>query len=138
MPAQVPDVGTGATVEFGTSLLVLENVKITIGEISRAEIDTTHLATPVAGAGEVNAATSIPGKRVRLESIELESHDDPAIAALLLAQPETITVTYGDGSTLVGSGYVSKYTPGPHEDDVKRMANVRIKPSGAWVLTEAA
>ena len=62
-------IGTGTTITFGTSGFTAEIVGISI--------DVTHLATPVAGAGEVGSREKIPGKHVDPGQLKLTCHYDP-------------------------------------------------------------
>lgn len=137
MAATVPDVGSGASITFGTSNLSLQWLSIDIGAVSRETIDTTHLgSTQATGSGQTNSRTFMPGDHQNLSEIGVEFHWDPSALDLVRAAAETITVTYPDGSTLSGSGFCFEVKPPSLGVDEKQVGSLKVKPSGVWTYVE--
>ena len=87
-------IGTGTTITFLTSGFTAEIVGISIDGIKRESIDVTHLATPVAGAGEVGSREKIPSKHVDPGQLKLTCHYDPDTDPPIQGAKEEVKVTY--------------------------------------------
>lgn len=130
----MPDVGTGTTIAFATSSFSAEILSVNGNDISREDIDTTHMGT-------TNYRTFMPSDLVDGGSIEMEINFDPDAQPPVTAVPEQITITFpipsgsSNGATLVFSGYVNNWSwSDPLEE--KMTATMTIKVDGntepAW------
>ncbi len=128
------DVGTATTIVFGTSAFTAQVESINGNDISREDIDVTHMGSTV-------YREFIPSELVDGGSIDMEILFDPNEQPPILAAPETITITFpipsggAAGATFVFTGYVNAWTwTDPLED--KMMASITIKVDGktdpAW------
>lgn len=81
------DVGTGITIVFGTSGFTAEVMNINGNDMTRPEINASHMGTT--GYQEY-----IPGKLLEGGSVELEINFDPDQIPPLNAAAETITITF--------------------------------------------
>ena len=130
------DIGTGASIAFGTSNFTAEVMSINGNDISRPSIDSSHLGT-------TGARTFLPGDLVDNGSVELEINFDPDEQPPIAGAAETITVTFPTppgGSTPADaefSGFVTNWSWGvPLED--KMTATITLKISGAIAWTDSA
>jgi len=102
------DIGTGATVGFGTSSFSANITGININGISRGVVDTTHLGT-------TTARTFIPTDLIDAGEFELEIQHDVSKYPPIKGAAETITLTYplSTGGTTAGSysftGFATNY-----------------------------
>jgi hypothetical protein len=137
MPNPV-DIGTGASVTFGTSGFNAYVSNISGPNASRDPIETTHLLT-------TGGKTFIPGDLYDPGEITLDIMFDPSLTVPMFAQEvlETITITYpvpaglSTGATWACSGFVTGHSPtAPLED--KMTASLTIKLSGNITKTAAA
>lgn len=92
------DVGTGATIVFGTSAFAARITGITHDGIERAILETSHLGTAPAGAGTIGSKTFIAGDLSDPGTITLEGHHDADIIPPIEGAPETITITFPKGA----------------------------------------
>lgn len=105
----MPDTGTGTTIAFGTSGFTAEIMSVNGNDISREDIETTHMGT-------TNYKTFIPGDLVDGGTLEVEFSLDPDDQPPVTAAAETITVTFpvpsglSSGATYVFSGYVNSWS----------------------------
>lgn len=116
------DVGTGASVAFGTGGWVLNVRSIDgIGE-EVASIDDTHLGTS-------NGRTFRPSNLRDIGTVTLEVLHDPSQRPVVGNANETITITFDDSTTASFSGHVQSYNVNvPLEDMIT--ASCVIKGSG--------
>ena len=133
-------IGTGTTITFGTSGFTAEIVGISIDGVKRESIDITHLATPVAGAGEVGSREKIPGKHVDPGQLKLTCHYDPNTEPPIQGAMEEVTVTYpleeGELTAATEQGDAFGVDVGvevPLEDKMTRQ--ITIERSGPWTRT---
>lgn len=133
-------IGTGTTITFGTSGFTAEIVGISIDGVKRESIDVTHLATPVAGAGEVGSREKIPGKHVDPGQLKLTCHYDPNTEPPIQGAKEEVTVTYpleeGELTAATEQGDAFVVDVGvevPLEDKMTRQ--ITIERSGPWTRT---
>ena len=120
------DIGTGATITFGTSGFTAEITNMDHGDMGREAIDTSHLGT-------TTARTFMPGDLYDPGSLTLDIHFDNANDPPLTGAAETITITFPDASTRSGSGFVTGYSYSvPLED--KMTAQMTVKFSGAFTF----
>ena len=122
------DVGTGTTIVFGTSGFSAEVMTINGNDITREDIETTHMGT-------TGYKTYIPGDLVEGGAIEMEINFDPDAQPPITGVPETITITFplpAGGITPADvefSGYVNSWSwADPMEE--KMTADVSIKVDG--------
>jgi len=93
MAGSTVNIGTGATIVFGTSGFTSEVMSIDWSGITRAAVETTHLGTSPAGAGKIASKTHIPGDLADAGEISLELHFDPDQNPPVEAVTETVTLT---------------------------------------------
>lgn len=79
--------GTGASIAFGTSAFTSDLITLTLPEIMREVIETTHLGTLV-------AKTFKAGKLINVGTISAEFDHDPAAVNLVKQVTEQITISY--------------------------------------------
>lgn len=103
------DIGTGASIAFGTSSFTANMTSITpVSGAERASIQTTHLGT-------TTAHTFVPGDLVNWGECEITFQFDPDDRPPIDDPAETITITFplssgGTGAaTLAGSGFMTNY-----------------------------
>lgn len=136
------DIGTGTTITFGTSGFSAEVTSIKMSGISRSIIETSHLGTSPAGAGEIGSKTFLAGKLSDPGEVSIEGHFDADLTPPLEASPETITITFplADGESVASkwsfSGQMTAYEfSAPLEDKITFTAT--IKAVGPITVTEA-
>lgn len=136
MPVAV-DEGHGATLGLGTSTWDTAALitSIQFSAISRASLETTHLAT-------ANAKTFMPEDLPDYGTLTVEFLHIDAIAPPYAAA-ETITVTYPVGvgqsgaATIACSGFLTEYTPGSPENGVIMRGMAVFKLTGQATFTPA-
>jgi Ca2+-binding RTX toxin-like protein len=79
--------GTGASISFGTSGFSAPLVSLTLPELTREKLDTSHLGT-------IGGKTNQPGKLYAVGDISCVFRHDAEETSLILEEPETITITY--------------------------------------------
>jgi len=133
-------IGTGTTITFLTSGFTAEIVGISIDGIKRDSIDVTHLATPVAGVGEVGSRVKIPGKHVDPGQLKLTCHYDPDTDPPIQGAKEEVKITYPLEEDELTAAYeqgdafvVDVGAEVPLED--KMMRTITIERSGPWTRT---
>lgn len=140
---QPVDLGTGITITFGTSGFAAEITSVSMDDISREVIDTSHLGTTPAGAGEIGSRTFLAGKLSNPGMLNIEGHHDADLTPPIEAAAEVITITFplGTGETTaskwVFNGQMTSYGfSAPLEDKITFSASV--KAVGPITITEAA
>ncbi len=131
-----PDLGTGVTCVFGTSAwqshIGLESLRVKFG--SRPAVKTTVLGSTQPTTGQFGGHTYKPGKLSEPPTITGEFQWDPASGSKppINAAAETITLTFPDGSTLVGSGFLTD--PGEVSVGIDNLmkATFTIQGTGIW------
>jgi len=131
--------GHGTTIAFLTSnwQANVNTESIKYGGASRAVIPTTHLATAAPASANVEGnATSIPGKIYTLAPITMEVQFDPGAGKLppLQAAAESIRLTWPNGETATGSGYVSERGEITIESDTLVKCSITIQRTGGWTV----
>ncbi len=131
------DVGTGATITFGTSGFSASIISMEWGGLTREDVDTTHLGT-------TTAMTYIPGDLYDPGDLTITFQYDPDTQAPITAAAETITITYpipsglSSGATHAGTGYINSFTPGSLTVDELMEAEAVVKFSGAISFVDAS
>lgn len=126
-------VGFGFTVTFGTSSYSTKCRVASRTGAGRDKIDTSHSETTDGWE------TSVPGGIQRAGNLRIQgllqpqTSPDPPIDQAA----ETITLTYPNGATLAGSGYMTDYEENIPYDDVMTFA-ATIVWTGALTHTPAA
>lgn len=122
------DVGTGTTVAFGTSSFTAEVLSVNGNDISREDIETTHMGT-------TNYRTFMPSDLVDGGSVDMEIAFDPDSQPPFTAAAETITITFplpagqSTPADVEFSGYVSSWSwSDPLEE--RMTADITIKVDG--------
>ena len=136
MAGETVGLGTGATIAFATTAFVSEVLSIGGSGMSRASVETSHLAT----AADM---TFIPGDLVDRGEIELELHLDPDQDIPINQPTEVITLTFalvpGDATAAnwVFNGFMTAFDfTVPLEG--KMVATATIKITGPIVFNDAA
>ncbi len=130
-------VGTATTITFGTSAFTAELLGLSGNDISREDIDITHMGSTI--YREFMPSNLVDGGSVDME-ILWDPDDQPPVEAVA----ETITITFpsalANGATLVFTGYVSSWSWGSPLED-KMTANFTMKVDGktdpAWTDASA-
>lgn len=124
----MPDVGTGTTIAFATSSFTAEVMNINGNDISRPDINTSHMGT-------TGYQTYIPGKLIEGGAVEMEIAFDPDSIPPISAVAETITVTFpipsgqSSGASVAFTGYINAWSwTDPLEE--KMTANITVKVDG--------
>lgn len=132
------DTGTGATIVFGTSAFTAEIMSMSGNDISRADIDDTHLTT-------TGYRTYIPSDLLEGGTVEFEFAFDPDSQPPIDGAAETITITFpipaGDssGATLAFTGYINNWSWSvPLEEKMTGSATIKVDGKTDPVWTDAA
>lgn len=134
MPA---DVGTATTIAFATSSFSAEVKSINGSDISREDIDVTHMGT-------TNYKEFQPGDLADGGSIEMEIHFDPDEQPPILGVSESITITFptpsggGGGATLIFTGYVNAWSwEAPLEEVMTAELTIKVdgKTAPVWAVS---
>lgn len=98
-------VGFGSTVGFGTSSYSTKCRVISRSGAGREKVDTSHMESTDGWETSVPSAIQRAGN-LRIEGLlQPQTSPSPPIDQ----DPETITLTYPNGATLAGSGYMTDY-----------------------------
>ena len=130
------DIGTGASVTFGTSGFSASIESINHNDISREAVNSSHLGT-------TNYHTFIPTDLTDPGEMELEIQHDPDEQLPINGAAETITITYPvpsgltNGATHQFSGFLTNYSISTPLED-KMMATITVKASGTITFTDAS
>lgn len=130
-------VGHGSSISFGTSNWQA-NIKwqtFKVGGVSVAVVPTSHLGLSAPASNNVEGnATSIAGKIHRLGPITAEVQYDPGAGKqpTIGGSPETITITFPNGETFSGSGYISEAGEIEIESDKLVTRPVTIERTAGW------
>jgi len=129
------DVGTGTTIAFATSSFTAELLALNGNDITRADIDVSHM-------GSTAYMEYQPGALVDGGSIDIEIGFDPDVQPPVSAAAETITITFpvasgnSSGATFVFTGYVNTWSFAvPLEDRMTATATIKVDGKGtapAW------
>lgn len=129
------DVGTGIAVAFGTSGFTAELLAVNGNDISRTDIDVTHM-------GSATYMEFQPSKLLNGGSVDIELGFDPDAQPPIDQPPETITITFPlpsggiSPATLVFTGYVNTWSFAvPLEDKMTATATIKIDGKTAPVWT---
>lgn len=132
------DIGTGIAIAFGTSSFSAELLALNGNDISREDIDTTHMGTTA-------YRTFMPSALVDGGTIEMEFGFDPDEQPPIEAAPETITITFplpsgmSTAATLAFTGYINSWSWGaPLEDKMTGTATMKVDGLTDPVWTDAA
>ena len=131
------DVGTGATIGFGTSSWTGNIQSMSWGGISRKEVPTSHLLT-------VGGETFIVGDLYNAGELTVEIQYDPDDRPPWDQVAETITITYpipsgqGSGATHAATGFIKDWTPGQLDVDGLMVSTFVIKFSGDITFVNSA
>ena len=132
------DVGTGTTIAFGTSSFTAELLSLNGNDISREDIDVTHMGSTVYREFQ-------PSDLVDGGTIDMELAFDPDEQPPVLAVAETITITFpsslANGATFVFTGYVNSWSwADPLEDKMTASCTIKVDGKGtapAWTDASA-
>lgn len=132
MPSPSVDTSNGTTLSF--SGWSAEIVSMEFDEISREEIDATHLAS--AEEDNFGGREYIPAALVEPGGVEMEIHLNPDTDPPIDGAEAECTITFPAGASWVASAFMSRYggpsLPGP---DDKMTATVRLKFTGGITIT---
>ncbi len=122
------DVGTGTTIVFATSSFSADVLSVNGNDISRADIETTHMGT-------TGYKTYIPSDLVEGGTVDMEFAFNPNSQPPVSGAAETITITFPipsggtTGATLVFTGYINSWSFGDTLEE-KMTGNATIKVDG--------
>ena len=128
--------GTGTTIAFATSAFQAamnwESIRVNLG--SRPVVPTTKLNATQPSSTQYGGHTSIPGELWDAPVLTVEIQWDPLAAAKppMNAAAETVTITWADGSTLSGSGYISSIGEITAAIDGLLKATITVQGTGLW------
>jgi hypothetical protein len=139
------DIGTGASIAFGTSTYGAQLISLSHSGITRPSIETTHTGVDLTpGTTEVGNATRIPGDIADAGQITAEVYFDPSLTPpLTVTAPEVITITYsiptaGDSAAAwVGSGFCTEFSCDAKHEEVMT-ATLVIALTASVAITAAA
>lgn len=120
------DIGTGATVTFGTNSFAAQITSAKPSGIEREAFKTSHLGT-------TGGHTYMPGDLYEPGELELEILYNATTRPVFTATAETITVVYPNGTataSMAGSGFVTKFVPGDVTLEQLQMSSVTVKFTG--------
>lgn len=100
-----PLVSTGISFDFPDSGFTADFVNVTPPQFAREALETSHMLT-------TDFKTYIPAKLIEGGSLSCVIQFDPAIQPPIGADPETITITFADGSEWAFEGFMTDYQPG--------------------------
>jgi len=127
------DIGTGATLTFSESTLALNWTSISVGEISRDVIDTTHLGT-------TGQKTAMNGDLINHSAITIDfqwdNENGPGLSAS--SDPEQLTITWPQSlenttsaATYIGTGFITKIVYPTFGVEELQMGQIEFTPDGA-------
>lgn len=128
--------GTGATIQFGSSTFASDLISLTLPEITREAIDTTHLGT-------TGAKTAKPAKLRNVGEIQAEFDHDPAQLDLTKRDAEQITISYplltgqATPTRLVFNGFVISQGGEEMKIDDRMRTKVTIRVNGDITVNAA-
>lgn len=123
------DVGTGATLGFGTTLFTANIQSMSWGGIEREKVPSSHLLT-------VGGRTFIVGKLYDPGDLTVEIQYDPNDRPPFDQPEETVTLTYpipaggSTGAKHSGTGFITNWTPGQLDIDGMMISTFVISWSG--------
>lgn len=134
MVSAYPELGTGTTIAFGTSAFAATVMELNIGGSSRAAVDTTKLNPTLPSGVQEGGRTSKPGKVQALEPIVMKIQYDVRTSGRppINGDAETVTITFPDGSTYAGSGYITKRSNIVVGVDQLITCDIEVSRSGIW------
>ncbi len=120
------DVGTGTAIVFGTSGFTAEITDVNGSDMTREDIDISHLGTT--GYKEYMPSTLIEGG-----TVDFEFAFDPDQQPPISGASETITITFpipaggSTAATLAFSGYLNSWSWGaPLEEKMTASATIKV------------
>jgi len=116
------DIGTGASIAFGTSSWSANIISMTDLGVERPAVDTTHLGSSV--------RTYMPGRLLDGGTLNLEVNHDSAKSPPVSAAAEAITITLNDSDTISFPGFITSYRVSIQDEQMTR-ASVAVKVAGA-------
>lgn len=132
------DVGTGTTIAFGTSGFTAEILSLNGNDITREDIDVTHM-------GSTGYREFMPSDLVDGGSIELELGFDPDSQPPITSAAETVTITFPlpaggtTPATFVFTGYINAWSwTAPIDETMTATATVKVDGQGtapAWTAS---
>ncbi len=127
MASPTVDIATGITVVFGTTGFSMEIMDVGGPSYARDPVEITHQLT-------VKAKEFTPADLYDGGEFTFSVHYNPDSAIPVDEVPETITVTWPAGATVVFTGFMTGFDPtGPLND--KMTADATLKVSGEPAIT---
>lgn len=130
--------GHGASIAFTTSAFVASFRSIGSFEMSRPDIDTSHL-------GSTTYRSFTPGDLIDAGEFQCEFLYNADTPPPYSAIPETITISlpFSNGASttkaqIAGSGYISKWSSPELATDVLQLSTMTIKWAGGPTFTDQA
>lgn len=137
MASPLSDIGTGATIAFGTSSFTARFSEFNWEGIERQVIPAPYLALPATGSGKIGNMPKLLGTVIDPGRITGTIHFNPDTVPPIDEVAETITVTFRAGATWVFSGQMVSYNPKNPLDGLMT-ADVTIEALGEISITAAS
>lgn len=129
MASPTVDIGTGASMVFGTSGFTANKLSIVPPGASRPSLKTSHLGT-------TTNDTFTPGDLVDRGEIRFRFQFNPDTSPPIDQAAETVTITFRSGATWAATAFMTEYNPDvPFEDVMTGEATLKI--SGAITIVPA-
>lgn len=143
MAGATVNIGTGTMITFNTSGFTAEVIEtVDWTNVARQAVDTTHMKSTQASAGQFGGRTFMPTKYADPGQVALMVHFNPDTNVPIHANPETIRVTFplvsGDATAAYweSSGFITEMGPSiPLED--KMVNRLTVKLTGLVTMTDA-
>jgi hypothetical protein len=119
--------GYGITITFASGFLA-EILDVKPPAHSRESVELTH-------AGTTKAKEFEPEKLYDAGEMSVDIAFDPSVSPPIDADPETVTITYPDGSTWAFEGFMTNYEPSVPIGAEQATASVTIKVSGEVTIS---
>lgn len=134
MPSPSVDIGTGTTITY--TGFTYEITDISFSSLARGFSDTSHMGTPVAGAGKVGSKTSIAHDLVDPGEVSIEGHFNPDDTPPIEAAESSMVITFPSGATWTANAQMLEISPAiPLED--KMTFSAVFKANGPWTIVAA-
>lgn len=138
MASPLSDLGTGATVAFGTNSTFAPRFNELNGEgIERPVIPAPYLALAKPSSGVIGNMPKLLGKVIDPGRFSGECHFNPDTVPPIDEDPEQITITWASGATWVFTGGVVAYNPKAVIDGLM-VADVTIEACSGITVTAAS
>jgi hypothetical protein len=130
MPSPDVDIGTGITIDFGTTGFDGEILDVAGPESTREAVDVSH-------QGTVGGRRFIPGDLIDNGEATFDVHFNPDTDYPIDTVPEVITITWPAGAIWAFNAFMTVHGPSAPLED-KMIASVTLKVDGDITITPAS